>query len=650
MTNHHHDMNMGLIGNGSIAALVGADGSISWSCVPGFDGPPVFCSLLSPTAGSSDARPFGHWTVTLKDCTSIIQAYRPHTAVLDTIMTNDAGDAVVISDFAPKTGGDPLDRPRILMRSVEVRSGNPIVTVECRPSAGYGYCELVSSIDDKAGCIHFSVPQAALNSARAAVDNHPEVSHEEGKADGSSDPRTDALSTADAVSVSAATSLTLWSNLAPASLLEQPLILSDLDGPLVMTFGEQSHASSKTVSAWLQDTIGWWKSSFVSALDLPGEWQEDVIRAAITVKLCQWEDTGALVAAVTTSISEAADTGRNWDYRFCWVRDSYFSVAALESLGIQDVTVGFSKFLRTVTQNMRDAGDPEGLLLQPLYTIAGNLKVTEWQAKEHMDGYRKMGPVRIGNAAYVQKQWDVYGEAVLSVMPMFFNPSFTGEPREELYAWVRELAELALAKYDVPDAGLWELRGFTHVHTFTSAMCWVAVDRVGRIARHLNKTQDAERYSKRAATMRERILTSSWNEEKNAIVDTWDGDMMDASLLLLPDMEFIDGKDPKFVGTVAAVEKELVKDNGGVLRYRREDDFGVQHNEFNICTCWYALALEAVGRKEEARKLFTEFLSRRNPLGIMSEDTDFASGELWGNMPQAYSMVGIIQAAKRLSQ
>jgi GH15 family glucan-1,4-alpha-glucosidase len=367
-----------------------------------------------------------------------------------------------------------------------------------------------------------------------------------------------------------------------------------------------------------------------------------VIRAAITLKLCTFEDTGALLAALTTSIPEMAHSVRNWDYRFCWLRDSFFVILALNHLGATNTMQGYLRYLDNIV-----ARNPGGDL-QPLYSITGEAQIEE-RIIDTLDGYRGMGPVRVGNMAYEQIQHDVYGAVVLAARQLFFDQRLTNPGDAAVFARTEVLGERAMKMFAVPDAGPWEFRGIERVHTFSAVMCWAACDRLARIAAQLKISDRAAFWRTSADAMREEILARAWSETKQAFTSGFGGEDLDATSLLLPDLGFIEASDARFVSTLKAVERELVRGDL-VFRYLHADDFGVPANTFTMCSFWYVNALAAVGRVDEARNIFQKLLLRRNSAGLLSEDIDPVSGEQWGNFPQTYSMVGIITCAIRLSR
>ncbi len=367
-----------------------------------------------------------------------------------------------------------------------------------------------------------------------------------------------------------------------------------------------------------------------------------MIRAAISLKLCTYEDTGALLAALTTSVPESPGSGRNWDYRYCWLRDSYFVVQALNRLGATRTMEGYLRFIDRIVAG---CGERD---VAPLYSVSGVNEVPE-RTVPSLRGYRGMGPVRVGNHAYLQRQHDVYGAIVLASAHSFFDERLSNLGDAVQFAQLECIGERALAVHDQPDAGPWEFRGFERVHTFSAAMCWAGADRLARIARRLGLEPRASYWREHATAMREHILAHAWNEGAGAFTSSYGSADLDATALLLPELGLVEGSDPRFTATLAAIEHGL-KDGDWLYRYRHQDDFGRPETAFTICAFWYVNALAMAGRRDEAREHFERLLARRTRLGLLSEDIDPATGEWWGNFPQTYSLVGIINAAIRLSR
>jgi len=391
---------------------------------------------------------------------------------------------------------------------------------------------------------------------------------------------------------------------------------------------------------FLEETTDYWRD-WVRDLSIPYEWQDEIIRAAISLKLAAVDDTGAVLAAFTTSIPEAADSGRNWDYRYCWLRDAYFPVDALNRL---NATKTMERYLGYIINVAASAGD-EGL--QPVYRINGRGKMEE-RTVVTLPGYRGMGPVRVGNEAYRQVQNDAYGSAILAATHVFFDHRLLRPGNEGLFAQLEALGEHAARAWAQPDAGLWELRGTTRVHTSSSVMCWAACDRLAKIAARLGLGERAQYWRKHAEAIHREVCERAWNARRASFVATFDGDSLDASLLLLAELGFLRADEPRFAATVAAIEREL-KRGDFIMRYAEADDFGNPRNAFIVCTYWYIDALALLGRREEARALFENLLACRNRHGLLAEHIDPVTRELWGNFPQTYSMVGLINSATRLS-
>jgi GH15 family glucan-1,4-alpha-glucosidase len=415
---------------------------------------------------------------------------------------------------------------------------------------------------------------------------------------------------------------------------------------VTLMFGNTDQIKSEVTSTGtqlLEWTTAHWRS-WTRALKAPPTWRDAVVRAAITLELNVYEPTGAIIASATTSIPEAPNSGRNWDYRYCWPRDACFVVNALGRLREFRTT---ERYLRFLLDRAASTGDAR---LFPIYAIDGG-QIPEERVAECLPGYRGMGPVRIGNKASEQQQNDIYGEAVLTAEPLFGHSLASRAGDEALFARLEPFGEQAVRLYEVPDAGLWELRGVERVHTFSSMMCWVACDRLATYASRLDLADRSKYWRLRAATIHDVISRRSWNARLNAFTATMDGESLDASLLLMPRLGFIGADDPRFAGTVAAIEAQL-KHRDFIYRYVEQDHFGHPENAFLVCTFWYIEALAAMGggRRDEALALFEKVLSTRNRHGLLAEDLDPRTLEQWGNFPQTYCMAGVIDCAVALSK
>ncbi|MEM1133520.1 MAG: glycoside hydrolase family 15 protein [Pseudomonadota bacterium] len=583
------------IGNCQASALIDSEARLIWGCLPRIDGDPAFCALLN-TDDFADEQAKGFWSIDLEGCVSIEQEYIRNTPVLRTRKTDSNGSTIDIFDFCPRRAQrGRIYRPTAFARIVRPVSGSPRIKVKLRPLSSWGRERPKLSF----GSNHIRYPLAAMN-MRLSTD--APIGH-----------------------ISVENSFRVERNLHFFFGPDESFV-----GPL-----------GETVSKMMTDTIYSWQR-WVRTLAIPAEWQQEVIRSAITLKLCQHEDSGAIVAAMTTSIPEHADSGRNWDYRYCWIRDAYYTVEALNRIGALDVLESYLEYLRNIVDNATDGH------IQPLYGVLGHAELDETEA-EHLPGYRGMGPVRVGNQAYSQTQHDAYGQIVLSSAQAFWDHRLLRMSGEEDFEALELVGELAWEVYDKPDAGLWELRTREHVHTYSAVMCWAACDRLANVANMLALEERAQHWARRASTMKDAILKQAWNEESEALSATFDGDDRDASLLQLLDLRFLDANDPKFRSTLTTLEEALRRGNH-MLRYAAEDDFGMPQTAFNVCTFWLIEALHLSGRETEARHLFEEMLARRTAAGLLSEDIDPATGELWGNYPQTYSLVGIINCAVLLSR
>jgi GH15 family glucan-1,4-alpha-glucosidase len=582
------------IGNCQVSALVDNAAGMVWACQPRVDGDPMFCSLLEPTGES--ALPRGEWRISIENQVSAEQRYLKNTPILVTRLTDAEGAIADVFDFCPRFERlGRMYRPLAFVRIVRPIAGAPRIRVALNPAASWG----------------------ARDAARTSGTNHIRFLL---------DPQPLRLSTDAPI-------LHLLEG--RAFRLEEPLhFFLGPDEPFVGNVKQE-------LAMMLHQSSAHWRD-WVRGLAIPLEWQRNVIRAAITLKLCQHEETGAIVAAMTTSIPEAAHSGRNWDYRYCWIRDAYYTVQALNRLGALDVLENYLSYLRNIVDASR------GGHIQPLYAVSGEPTLAEGEA-EALAGYRAMGPVRIGNAAYTQVQHDAYGQIVLSNAQAFFDERLFRKANAADFAGLEKVGERAWKSYDKPDAGLWEFRTRTSVHTYSAVMSWAACDRLGNIAAELGLAGRAKIWRRRADRIRATIEAEAWHEEKMRFSATFGGDELDASLLQLLDMRFLEAGDPRFLATFEAVEKGLRRGEH-MLRYAAEDDFGRPETAFNFCTFWLIEALHLVGRTEEARLLYVKMLKRLTPAGLLSEDTDFETGELWGNYPQTYSLVGLINCAGLLSR
>lgn len=579
------------IGNCQVSALVDRAGRLVWGCVPRVDGDPLFSALIG--GAEPDA---GYWAIELDGCVRVEQSYRRNTPILVSRHTDAEGNAIEVIDFCPyfRRKGRTY-RPVAYARIVRPLAGSPRIRVRLRPTCGWG-----GSCGQRIGGSNHIRYQLDAMTMRLTTTAPVGMVHEERR-----------------------------------FRIERPLHF--FLGPDESFEGD----IGATLDAMLAETDGEWRE-WVRGLAIPLEWQEVVIRSAISLKLCQHEETGAIVAALTTSIPEHANSQRNWDYRYCWIRDAYYTVQALNRLGALDVLEGYLVYLRNIVDDAR------GGHIQPLYGVLGEA-VLEERIAPALAGYRGMGPVRVGNQAYEQVQHDAYGQIVLSNAQAFFDQRLFRMAGVEDFEALEKVGERAWENHDQPDAGLWELRTRQSVHTYSAAMCWAACDRLANAAHALGLEPRRAFWQDRADRIRERIEQAAWREDSKRMSATFSGDDLDASLIQLLDLRFLSPDDPRFVGTLAAVEAGLRR-GSHMLRYATEDDFGLPETAFNVCTFWLIEALHFTGRSADARALFEEMLSRRTAAGLLSEDIDPLTGELWGNYPQTYSLVGMINCAVLLSK
>ncbi len=579
-------LDLGMVGNCAFGALIDRNAEVVWACLPRFDGDPVFNSLLGGE---------GRFAIEVEGLAETRQSYDANTAILRTEMVDDQGQSLEVTDFAPRfLSRGRVFRPLTLVRRLRPISGSPKVRIVLRPRFDWNGVE-------------------------------PQITH------GSNHIRY----------VGSGYTLRLTTS-APVDYVRQGTSFL-LDKPVSLILGPDETLDAGVDAKAFEferETADYWRV-WSRRLALPLEWQDAVIRSAITLKLCVFEETGAIIAALTSSLPEAADSGRNWDYRYCWLRDAFFVVRALNSLSEVSTMESYVGWLNNVISTAKNGH------LQPVYGIGLESELTE-HIVDTLPGYRGMGPVRRGNQAYEHYQNDVYGNAILGATQAFLDARLFRKAGIDDFHRLERLGERAFELFDVPDAGMWELRTRAQVHTSSSLMCWAACDRLAKIARSLGNASRARFWAERADTIRQRILEETWNPDRGAFVDSFGGRNLDASVLLMAEVGFLPLDDPRFVSTVEVLERTLA-DGPHMRRYEAPDDFGQPETAFNICTFWRIDALSRMGRKEEAREIFEAILACRNHVGLLSEDIHVETGELWGNVPQTYSMVGIINGAVRLS-
>jgi len=526
----------------------------------------------------------------------VSQAYIRNTPVLRTVLTAEDGAAVEIIDFAPRhMKHSRTYRPLAFGRIVRPIEGAPRITVRLRPSADWG----------------------ARRAEITSGSNHIRY-------------------------LCSDITLRLTTDCPVSHILEERTFR--LERSMAFFLGPDEGYDQEVgpgISATLDRTVAYWKD-WVRTLYIPLDYQDAVIRSAITLKLCAYEETGAIVAAMTTSVPEFPESGRNWDYRYCWVRDAYYTVRALNRLGAVDILENYLVYLR----NLVDASG--GGHVQPVYGVGLEEDIDE-RIVTSVEGYRGMKPVRVGNQAREHLQHDVYGQIVLPLVQSFYDTRLLRPGTVDDFYALEKVGERAFAMHDQTDAGLWEFRTIARVHTYSSVMCWAACDRLSKAAHKLGLESRTEVWADRARIIRERIEKETFIPEEGRFGASFGGKELDASLLQLVDLGFLEPSDPRQVATFDAIERDLKK-GPYLFRYVEPDDFGEPETAFNFCTFWFIEALHLNGRTEEARVIFENMLSQRTHAGLLSEDLSLGDNELWGNYPQTYSLVGIINCAVLLSR
>jgi GH15 family glucan-1,4-alpha-glucosidase len=582
-------LDLAVIGNGRTAALIDPIARNVWWCFSRFDGDPIFCRLVSADEEK------GFTDVVLNDMADFKSEYLRNTAIVSTVLTDRQGAAVRITDFAPRFRQyGRVFRPPQLVRIIEPVAGLPRITIRFRPTHDYGH-----------PFAHHSVGS-----------NHIRYVHE-------------------------GTIIRLTTD-APLSFIESesPFVVSR---PLHLVIGPDEQLQgdiATTCREFCDRTHDYWMD-WSRGLSISYDWQDEIIRAAITLKLSNFEETGGIIAAHTTSIPEAPQTGRTWDYRYCWLRDAYFVVKALNRIGATQTMEDFISYTLSIASNPDEA-------MRPVYGVVPTDPMDEKIAPA-LKGYRGDGPVRIGNAAAAQIQNDSYGSIILAAMPMFFDRRLPRMGDVALFDLLESLGAKAGQIAFEADNGIWEYRGRSRVHTHSIAMCWAGCQRLAAIALRLGLPERAAHWNAIAGPMHRTLLEGAWNPKRGAFTAAFGSDDLDASILLLPDLGVINADDPRFVSTVAAMERELLREKH-VMRYATADDFGLPVTAFLICRFWLIDAWWSLGRHEEAHDLFVDALGHRNRYGLLSEDIDPQTGTMWGNFPQTYSMAGLILTAMRLSR
>ncbi|RSK43921.1 glycoside hydrolase family 15 protein [Hymenobacter rigui] len=584
-----HTYDFGLIGNCAFLGLIGTDTAVRWLCWPRFDSSFVFGSLLDEEKG-------GEYSIRPADSTQEFtshQTYLANTNVLQTDIATADG-SYRVKDFAPRFPQyERYYKPLMFIRKVEPLQGTPRIRVACRPVGQYGELELT----------------------RRRSSNHIAFLGLEEE-------------------------IRLTTNIPLTYVLEEEDFVLNEPKYLVMTYGAPLEAPlESTAERFLRATIDYWRT-WVKSTSIGSFQQSQVLRSALALKLHQYEDTGAIIAATTTSLPEAPGSTRNWDYRYCWMRDTYYILTAFNNIGHFEEMERYFHYIVNISSKVQDR-------YQPLYGISGESKLVEQELP--LAGYQGNQPVRIGNDAYTHIQNDVYGQVLVALLPLYVDCRFLDPERRAPEKLVYDTLALIEQTMDQPDAGLWEFRNLAQKHCYTYLFHWAGSHAARKVARAVGNTEmeaRAERLMRVAADH----IEQCYNPELQAYTNAMGSPHLDASGMQLILMGYLDPASERARKHLEALEKSLKTPEGLFYRYRHADDFGTPETTFLICSFWYVEALASVGRVEEAIREFEKLTTYTNHLGLLAEDVDAKTGSQWGNFPQAYSHVGLVNAAYRIAQ
>ena len=576
---------MGIVGNCSYMAYINTSAEVTWMCMPRFDSSFLFGSLLDLEKG-------GVFSVTPEGDFETRQYYIPNTNVLATEFTSVAGKFRVL-DCAPRFFHyERYFKPLMLVRKIELIEGNPVIIVKCQPVGSYG--EVVS--ESVAGSNHIRFLNLDMQ-ARLTTD------------------------------------------ISLAYIMESQAFVLDQNRYLVFTYGEPLEAPLKaTAEDFINKTIRYWQT-WIKSTYVPDLYQDQIIRSALVLKLHQYEDTGGIIASGTTSLPEHNGSQRTWDYRFCWFRDSYYTLKAFNEMGHFDELEGYFEYIQNILTR-------ESNRMQPLYSITGNKDLAEIHIPLH--GYLGNQPVRIGNKAYLQIQNDVYGQVLVGLLPLFVDKRLSFAKKHSYKPLVDRLLTWIDKTFFEPDAGLWEFRNVTQVHTYTLLFHWAGCKAAAKIGKIMNDAELVNRASRLEKIAVENI-EKCYDQSRGVYTQAQGVAHLDASSLKLITMNYLDPNSEKAKRHLAELEKLLKTEQGLFYRYVHQDDFGKPEATFLVCAFWYVDALACVGRVDDAIKTLDNILTYANHLGIFSEDVGL-DGSQWGNFPQTYSHVGLINAAFRISK
>lgn len=584
------NLDYGLIGNCRSAALINKSGSIDWCCLPEFNSSSVFAKILDEEKG-------GSFEIVVDDSYRIVQTYISKTNILRTFFTNGK-DAFEVLDFMPRYKDEDRSYyyPPDLIRIFKLIKGQPEFSVKYNPKLNYAK----SSIKTK---IH-----STYIKSYASGGNY--------------------------------TSVYLYTDVDMEKVVNQEKICLDKDKFFLMSYHQKLlNQDLERIYLKYHRTVVYWLD-WTERTHRYSKYQSEIVRSALVLKLLSYDKTGAILAAATTSIPETIGEVRNWDYRFCWLRDASMVIKVMTNLGHFNMARRFLKFIIDVVPYKDEK-------VQIMYGIDKQKTLTE-KTLDHLSGYKNSKPVRIGNAAYIQKQNDIYGILMDVIYQQFERYENSLQNKEDLWTIVRSVVKIVKKNWQKPDMGIWEFRSEPRHFTFSKLLCWVAIDRAAKIAKLLGKDEYSSEWVVLQEKIHRDIYTNAWNKEKEAFTQYYGAAYLDASTLLMESYGFIDAKDPKFISTVHATKAELSRD-GLMYRYKNEDDFGLPSSSFTICTFWLINSLNKIGERQEAERMFEKVLTYANHLGLYSEDIDFETKRLLGNFPQAYSHLALIETAINLS-
>jgi GH15 family glucan-1,4-alpha-glucosidase len=584
--NNKHLYNFGVIGNCQYLALIDTKTNVSWMCWPRFDSSFVFGSLMDKKKG-------GEFSILpASEGFESNQYYIENTNVLCTEIESSEGKYRV-TDFAPRFPQyNRYYKPVMLVRKIEPLSGTPRIKVTCDPRGEYGTIR----------------PDHYVGS------NHIEF-------------------------VGLGNKMRLTTNISLSYIEEGQHFVLNETKYLVLTYGLPLEAPlGSTCEEFLRQTVNYWRR-WVKNTSINEYYQEAVIRSALILKIHQYEDTGAIIAASTTSLPESPGSGRNWDYRFCWLRDTFYTLNAFNNVGHFEEMEKYFHYIANVSVKA-------GKRFQPLYSISGEGNNIEKELD--LEGYLGNTPVRIGNDAYTHIQNDVYGQVLISLLPLYIDSRFIDAERHESQNMIMSVLHKIEETMDEKDAGLWEFRNLAQHHCYTYLFHWAGSSAALKVAHKLNNKKMAELASRLKAESAAKI-EACFDIDRGVYTQAIGTKHLDASTLQLIMMNYLDPNTEVAKSHLINLEKELKAKNGLFYRYKHRDDFGEPETTFMICGFWYVEALASVGRIDEAMQEFEELLKFTNHLGLLSEDVDAHTGDQWGNFPQAYSHVGLMNAAYRIA-